>query len=302
MVMQRVVKPKTQQGRRALELREPKIVENNKKTMVMRGGKTSESINNALKDLYSLKKPEAVMLSKKNDARPFEDETHLEKMSKKLDASLFLYGSHTKKRPNNLVIGRMFNHQVLDMFELGADNYQSLASFANSKTSMGSKPCLIFNGADWDSTAEYQRLKNLFVDFFRGPAIEKIRLMGLEQALTFTLSEGKIYARNYKILLKKSGLRTPRVELEEIGPSFDFVIRRHKLASDHMYKDALKIPRTIKPKKKKNISHDVFGSKLGRVHMQKQDVKKMQIRKMKGLKATREEKKAKLKALKAAGE
>lgn len=36
--------------------------------------------------------------------------------------------------------------------------------------------------------------------------------------------------------------------------------------------------------------------------MQKQDVKKMQIRKMKGLKATREEKKAKLKALKAAGE
>lgn len=35
-------------------------------------------------------------------------------------------------------------------------------------------------------------------DFFRGPVVEKIRLIGLEQALTFTLSEGKIYVRNYR--------------------------------------------------------------------------------------------------------
>lgn len=54
----------------------------------------------------------------------------------------------------------------------------------------------------------------------------------------------------------------------------------------------------VQPKKKKNVTHDSFGSQLGRVHMQKQDVKKMQIRKLKGLKATREEKRAKLKARK----
>ena len=47
------------------------------------------------------------MLSKKNDFRPFEDETPIEKLSKKLDASLFLFGSHTKKRPNNIVIGKL---------------------------------------------------------------------------------------------------------------------------------------------------------------------------------------------------
>ncbi|TMS12379.1 Ribosome production factor 2-like protein [Larimichthys crocea] len=39
----------------------------------------------------------------------------------------------------------------------------------------------------------------------------------------------------------------------------------------------------IKPKKKKNISHDAFGTKFGRVHMQKQDLSKLQTRKMKGL-------------------
>jgi ribosome production factor 2 len=37
-------------------------------------------------------------------------------------------------------------------------------------------------------------------------------------------------------------------------------------------------------RKKKNISKDAFGSKLGRIHMTKQDLGKLQTRKMKGLK------------------
>lgn len=36
-------------------------------------------------------------------------------------------------------------------------------------------------------------------------------------------------------------------------------------------------------KKKKNISHDAFGTTFGRVHMQKQDLSKLRTRKMKGL-------------------
>lgn len=38
----------------------------------------------------------------------------------------------------------------------------------------------------------------LFSDMFRGPEVEKIRLVGLEQALTFTLCNGRVYARNYR--------------------------------------------------------------------------------------------------------
>ncbi len=45
------------------------------------------------------------MFNKHNDCRPFEDETSLEFFSVKNDAALFAYGSHSKKRPNNLVIG-----------------------------------------------------------------------------------------------------------------------------------------------------------------------------------------------------
>ena len=38
----------------------------------------------------------------------------------------------------------------------------------------------------------------------------------------------------------------------------------------------------------KNVSHDVFGSKMGRVHMKRQDFSKLQTRKIKGLKRSRD--------------
>lgn len=47
----------------------------------------------------------------------------------------------------------------------------------------------------------------------------------------------------------------------------------------------------FQPKPKKNIRTDAFGSKLGRVHMTKQDVNSLQTRKMKGLKKSYAERK-----------
>ena len=45
----------------------------------------------------------------------------------------------------------------------------------------------------------------------------------------------------------------------------------------------------FQPKKRKNISRDDFGTKLGRIHMQKQDLGKLQTRKLKGLKKRKSE-------------
>lgn len=75
------------------------------------------------------------------------------------------------------------------------------------------------------------------------------------------------------------------------GPSIDFKLRRTKLAADDLYKEACKVPKESKPGVKKNISRDAFGSKMGRIHMGKQDINKLQTRKMKGLKKSAEEKK-----------
>ena len=40
----------------------------------------------------------------------------------------------------------------------------------------------------------------------------------------------------------------------------------------------------LQVKKTKNVSHDPFGSKMGRIHMTKQDLGELQLRKVKALK------------------
>lgn len=50
----------------------------------------------------------------------------------------------------------------------------------------------------------------------------------------------------FRILLKKSGSQVPRIELEEMGPSLDLVMRRSHLASDDLMKQACKQPKATK--------------------------------------------------------
>uniref|UniRef100_A0A670I0I8 Ribosome production factor 2 homolog n=1 Tax=Podarcis muralis TaxID=64176 RepID=A0A670I0I8_PODMU len=282
--------PKTKRAKRFLEKREPKLTENTKNAMLIKGGNATATITDVLKDI-SQKNPNLSVLSRKNIARPFEDQTSLEFFSKKSDCSLFLFGSHNKKRPNNLIIGRMYDYHVLDMVELGIEKFVALRDIKNSKCPEGTKPMLIFAGDAFDISEEHRRLKSLLIDFFRGPVVPSVRLAGLEHVLHFTAIDEKVYMRSYKVLLKKSGCKIPRIELEDMGPSLDLVMRRTHLASDDLYKLSLRQPKALKPKKKKNISHDVFGTKYGRIHMQKQDLEKLQTRKMKGLKKRPAEKK-----------
>lgn len=116
-------------------------------------------------------------------------------------------------------------------------------------------------------------------------------------------------------MLKKSGTKIPRIEVEEIGPSMDLVIRRTQLASDELFKQACKKPKELKvrfsksiilctvvlrtliqefiyqTKTKKNITRDGLANTLGRVHVGKQMLNTIQTRKMKGLKKSATERK-----------
>jgi ribosome production factor 2 len=47
-------------------------------------------------------------------------------MSVRQDCSLFIVGTHQKKRPDNLIIGRLFADHLLDMFEFGVSNYKGI--------------------------------------------------------------------------------------------------------------------------------------------------------------------------------
>ncbi|XP_035900440.1 ribosome production factor 2 homolog [Anopheles stephensi] len=291
MASLRIKKPNTRRGKKALEEREPKTIENLKKTLIMEGRKCSNDIRQALRDLNLLKKPNSRMMRRNNDVTPFEDATLLEHLAKTNDCHLFLFGSSSKKRPNNLVMGRIYDEQILDMVEFGIDQYTALEKFKTEKISQFTKPVIIFNGYKWKLTEELRRIKSLLLDMFHIDHIDSIRLQGIEHVLSFTLTDDlTIMVRSYRIQLKKSGQRTPRIELLEMGPSLDLSVRRTKIASDNLYKVAMKQPAVLKAARRKNVTRDELGNVHGRVHVGKQDINALQTRKMKGLRKTAEEK------------
>ncbi|EFN83102.1 Brix domain-containing protein 1 [Harpegnathos saltator] len=288
------MKPTTHKGKKAILKKEPKLVEGIKETLFLKGSKASECVVSVMKDLYDIKKPHACILHKKHCIRPFENVVPLEQLTSKHNAPLFMMASHNKKRPHNLVIGRTYENTLLDMIEFGVENYSKMQDFKVAKITSGIKPLLVFCGELFNTSYAYIRIKNLFVDMFQRERVEKITLQGLEHVLCFTACEHRICINSFRILLKKSDSdsTTPKIDVEEIGPRVDLVCRRNKFASEDLFKQACKMPKAVKIKKKKNISEDKLGTTYGSIHVGAQNLDKIQTRKMKGLKKTLSEKKS----------
>lgn len=135
------------------------------------------------------------------------------------------------------------------------------------------------------------------MDFFKGPTVDRIDVEGLQYIIQFSCAEPqdstteeklpKIHFRAYLLRTLRSGQKLPRIELEEMGPRIDFTLDRVRDSEQEMMKEALKKPKRLETRTKKNISMDIMGDKLGRIHTGKQDLSKMQSRKMKGLKRSK---------------
>ncbi|KHN94454.1 Brix domain-containing protein-like protein [Metarhizium album ARSEF 1941] len=299
--MLRQVKPRNARSKRALERREAKAVENPKQCLFLRGSSCSQVVQDALSDLHSLRLPLAKKFTKKNPIHPFEDATSLEFFSEKNDASLLVFGSSQKKRPHAVTLIRTFGYKVLDMLELYLDpeTFRTMAQFKNKKFAIGLRPMLLFAGTAFESPVsdEYTLAKSLLIDFFRGDPSDKIDVEGLQYIVSVTAEDAAgdgeakpaIHLRAYMIRTRRSGQKLPRVEVEEIGPRMDFRVGRVKEPDESMLKEAMKKARGLEERTKKNITTDSMGDKIGRVHLGKQDLSQLQLRKMKGLKRSRDD-------------
>lgn len=78
-----------------------------------------------------------------------------------------MVGSHSKKRPNNIILGRTFDFTILDMIELGVEDFKKIEDFKVEKISALIKPCLVFNGPAWDQSQDLTRLRSLLIDMFQ---------------------------------------------------------------------------------------------------------------------------------------
>ena len=157
---------KASRGRalRAVRRAEPVIVEGEKLLLGLRGPSSSDLVVDALRDLLALKKPGCVLLSRRNDVRPFEDAASLEFLAERAECGAFLLATHQTKRPHNLLLGRIYDGHVLDMVELGLVGFEGLADIPGPKKSLGSRVLFVFGGEGWDRGEDLPALRSLILD------------------------------------------------------------------------------------------------------------------------------------------
>jgi ribosome production factor 2 len=290
-------KPAKARVQRYLKSIEPHLREGAKRSLLLKGVRCSQAMGTVLKDMRAMQSPNCKFLTKKNAIVAFETEGQhsLEFLTTKNDCAMFALASTNKKRPNNLVIGRTFDHQILDMVEVGVLRYKSIQDYGGSvpKKRVGSKPMLMFLGDLWQQDSNCQKMQNLLMDFYRGDVVDKLVVSGLDHLLMFVASKHPqtsqlvVHQNAYFMKLKKDpnnpSSRTPVPLLIPCGPDMTMVIRRTQFAAPDLWKAALKQPQALKKKKLKNHSTNIFGETIGRLHLEKQDVDKMGGRKSKAL-------------------
>ena len=276
-----------------------------KHSLLLKGRKTSNNMNKLLQELRSIQAPASKLLNKKNPIDIFSNSgssdnsgdgvSSLEFLLTKNDCNLFGMTTHNKKRPNNLILGRVFNHQLLDSVELGIQYYKSSIHSTSTRSGesssatpddipkkrIGSKPLLLFNGDIWNNVQEYSNLRNLLIDFYRGDVVDKLVVTGLDHIIVFTtsylnnqntnLNNILIHQRTYHLQLKKnpkigspstsSSVPTPIAHLTSTGPDLDMIIRRSLWATSELAMAARVQPRSSNADKKSAASMAVKSSR-----------------------------------------
>ena len=160
---------------------------------------------------------------------------------------------------------------------------------------MGQSPFFTFIGEGFDSVEELKHLKEVLLDLFHGEVVTNLNLAGLDRVyVCAAVSPKKVFLTHCALRLKKSGTVVPRIELVEVGPSMDLVVRRHRLPDDSLKKEAMKTALDKAKKKEKNVVKDAIQGKYGKIYIPDQKVGSVALpHKAKGVKRERREAKMK---------
>lgn len=239
---------------------------------------------------------------------PWVDVQKMEQLSYKHGSSISIFANCSKKHPFRLIFTRYYDSHILDMYEFNVLNYKGISPIMELPK-YGSKPIVICQGAPFESDDVYKNIRTMFFDTFSGPIVRgsKLFLKGFDHLILITAYESKtdkdnsasiigshnskiyIDIRSYLIHLNKPSENipdelliksdqnlvlngSPRAVLSEIGLQIKMELVKHQIPDKSVLKSAMIIPREIKPKKVKNITTNVLGESIGRIHVGKQDL------------------------------
>ena len=277
----------THKGKLFLESLMPKMIEDPKQCLFINTKNSTELMRMVLNDLYLIRRDFSKKLTKKEEiVNVVENRDSIEFLCKKNNTTFFALSSHNKKHPMNLTLGCLYDFHLLDYFDFEVTNFLPKSYFkVDTVINSDLKPIIIFQGELFESDFNYDRLKKFFIDFFQLYDKENIVISEMRRIIAISIENDEkiVKIRNYQIngnLNSKANLS--KINLIEIGPSFDLKERKFTLADEVLYKKALKQPKGIKETKEKNIEKNkIIGEKRGRIHIQKQKLGAVSLKKFK---------------------
>ena len=280
-------KAKTHKGKLYLDTFKPKLIEDPKKCLFINTNNSTEIMRMVLNELYLMRKEFSKKFSRKEDIfNIVQNKERVEFLCTKNNTTFFSLSSHNKKHPMDLTLGILYDHQVLDSFEFEVTNFIPMYYFKGAATiNSDLKPIIIFQGELFESDFNYDRLKKFFIDYFQLYDKENVVISQLRRIIAISIENDEkiIKIRNYQVngdLSNKNSLQ--KINLVEIGPSFDLKERKFLLADEVLYKKTLKQPQGVKEIVEKNIEKNkILGEKRGRIHMQKQNLTAVSLKKYK---------------------
>lgn len=276
-------KAKTHKGRKHLQKFRSKIKEDPRSTLFLRATKISEKIDKVTKFLYFLKKENSRKLNKKNEIHPFENKENLLFLAEKNLCPLFCFGTHSKKRMNNLIFGRIYDKDILDMFETSIKNLKGDIDNSLKLVDVIQKPILLMQGDLFELNPDFQRMRNFFHDFFCTKY--ENNLVSIQNNLNFVIS---ITGKGEKELLFRFYIKERNGEMKKLNFEFDLEIKRTKLAAKNIYdraiKERLREIRILKQKFLKNTKKNTIGETMGTIHIRQQDIRTLRLKKIRKLK------------------
>ena len=173
--------PESQSRQKPRWIFSERVVKAERVSVFLRGSSASNDITQVLKDLHDIKKPASRYFARRIDKNPTQSTDFIESICQQNGASMFGFGSSTKRRRNHLLLGRLYNGKVLDSFEFHARSEKP--AMRREEISTDSTPCFIFLGEFWSSDNTLNEFKNFLLDCFGVRHDKQVSLSALERVI-----------------------------------------------------------------------------------------------------------------------
>lgn len=213
----------------------------------------------ALKELLQIR---GDFVSLNDDFDTYADHNKTAKIMKKKNAAFFI----TSVGNTHINMGRVYDGEFLELIKFKIHKILSSEDFKSIPAEMFVKYFILLQNID------SPRLENMFMDLFNQKSIEA-NLNGIKYAWIISRID-KIYTLKFVRVLNDCSV-------EDIGPYFELEIENEFFSTDELYNKAFTIE---EPKKTKNVEKNVFKDVIGTLHVDKQDLRDIQLKKNRGYK------------------